>query len=78
MKNVLFVICNVFYYVLLCSIKNKAHIYVKLLFMPITPCAKKLTHISLTSGLWDIGKQYSPRCDGAERGLPSGTILFAY
>ena len=27
--------------------------------------------------LWDIGKQYSPRCDAAERGVPSGTILFA-
>ena len=27
--------------------------------------------------LWDIGKQYSPRCDAAERGVPSGAILFA-
>ena len=25
----------------------------------------------------DIGKQYSPRCDAAERGVPSGAILFA-
>ena len=24
-----------------------------------------LTHISLVSLLWDIGKQYSPRCDAA-------------
>ena len=27
--------------------------------------------------LWDIGKQYSPRCDAAECGVPSGAILFA-
>ena len=36
-----------------------------------------LTHLSLVSLLWDIGKQYSPRCDAAERGVPSGAILFA-
>ena len=36
-----------------------------------------LTHISLASLLWDIGKQNSPRCDAAERGVPSGAILFA-
>ena len=36
-----------------------------------------LTHISLGSLLWDIGKQYSPRCDAADRGVPSGAILFA-
>ena len=40
--------------------------------------ATKLTHISLASFLRDIGKQYSPRCDAAERGVPSGAILFAY
>ena len=28
--------------------------------------------------LWDIGKQNSPRCDAAERGVPSGAILFAW
>ena len=37
------------------------------------PISKKLeirlTHLSLTSFLWDIGKQNSPRCDAA--------ILFA-
>ena len=38
----------------------------------------KLTHLSLASLLWDIGKQYSPRCDAAEPGVPSGAILFAY
>ena len=27
--------------------------------------------------LWDIGKQNSARCDAAERGVPSGAILFA-
>ena len=36
-----------------------------------------LTHISLASRLWDIGKLYSPRCDAAERGVPSGAILIA-
>ena len=36
-----------------------------------------LTRLSLSSLLWDIGKQNSPRCDAAERGVPSGTILFA-
>ena len=36
-----------------------------------------LTHLSLASLLWDISKQNSPRCDAAERGVPSGTILFA-
>ena len=36
-----------------------------------------LTHLSLASRLWDIGKQNSPRCDAAERGVPSGDILFA-
>ena len=25
-----------------------------------------------------IGKQHSPRCDAAERGVPSGAILFAW
>ena len=28
--------------------------------------------------LWDIGKQNSPGCDDAKRGVPSGAILFAY
>ena len=36
-----------------------------------------LTHISLASHLWDIGKQFSPRCDGANRGVPSAANLFA-
>ena len=36
-----------------------------------------LTHMSLASFLWDIGKQYSPRCDAAEHSVPSGDILFA-
>ena len=34
-------------------------------------------HTLLTVPLWDIGKQYSPRCDAAERGVPSGAIPFA-
>ena len=36
-----------------------------------------LTHLSLASFQWDIGKQYSPRCDAAEHGIPSGAILCA-
>ena len=36
-----------------------------------------LTHLSLASFLWDIGKQNSPRCDPTECGVPSGAILFA-
>ena len=36
-----------------------------------------LTHLSMASPLWGIGKQHSPRCDAAERGVPSGAILFA-
>ena len=36
-----------------------------------------VTHLSLVSFLWDIGKQYSPRCDAAKSGVPSGAILFA-
>ena len=28
--------------------------------------------------LRDKGKQNSPRCDAAKRGVPSGAILFAY
>ena len=35
------------------------------------------THLSLASFLWDMGKQHSPRWDAAERGVPSGAILFA-
>ena len=38
---------------------------------------RTLTHLSLASLLWDIGKQNSPRWDAAERGVPSGAILFA-
>ena len=37
-----------------------------------------LTYLTLASILWDIGKQYIPRCDAAECGVPSGAILFAY
>ena len=37
-----------------------------------------LTHISLASSVRDIGKQNSPRCDAAKRGVASGAILFAF
>ena len=37
----------------------------------------RLTHLSLASLLWDIGKQNNPRCDATIRSVPSGAILFA-
>ena len=37
-----------------------------------------LTHISLASFLWEIGKQCRSRSDAAERGVSSGSPLFAY
>ena len=42
-----------------------------------SPVCTVLNHLSLPSLLWVIGKQKSPRCDAAERGVPSGAILFA-
>ena len=36
-----------------------------------------LVHLILASLLWDIGKQNSPVCDAAKRGVPSEAILFA-
>ena len=36
-----------------------------------------LSHLRLASLLCDKGKQHSPRCEAAERGVPSGAILFA-
>ena len=35
------------------------------------------SHLSMESLLCDMGKQNSPRCDAAERSVPSGAILFA-
>ena len=52
------------YNVSLCQIKRTQGLY-------------KLTLLRLASFLWAIGKQHSPRCDAAERGVPSGAILFA-
>ena len=37
-----------------------------------------LTHISLSSFLWDICKQNRPRYDAANCVVPSGVIQFAY
>ena len=34
-----------------------------------------LTHLSLASFLWDIGKQHSPRCDAPDV-TPQNAILF--
>ena len=37
-----------------------------------------ITHTCISLAfLWDMGKQYSPRCDAAECGVTSGAILFA-
>ena len=35
-----------------------------------------LTHLSLASLLWDIGKQNSPRCDAAEHFKPVNDLVF--
>ena len=46
----------------------------------LVDCCKQifeLTHLSLASFLSYIGKQYSPRCDAAQRDVPSGAIIFA-
>ena len=49
-----------------------------ILYPDVPRCFEYLTHLSLASLLWDIGKQNSPRWDAAaERGVPSGAILFA-
>ena len=40
-------------------------------------CCHKLTHISLMSILWDIGKQCKTRSDAAKYGVWSGSPLFA-
>ena len=44
-------------------------------FVCLFVCFFFLTHLSLAFLLWDIGKQNSPRCDAAERGVTSGAIL---
>ena len=46
--------------------------------MFLVPMGQVLTHISLASFLWDIGKQISPRCDAAKHDVPSGISLFAF
>ena len=50
------------------------------LFFPIIHrmCINVLTHISLASHFWDICKQRRPRSDAAERGVWSGSSLFAH
>ena len=63
------VISVLFYRMILCpKTSNKCYGILRLV---------QLTHLSLASLLWDIGKQSSPRCDAAKRGVPSGAILFA-
>ena len=41
-------------------------------------CLALLTHISLASFSWNIGKQNIPRCDAPNNGVPSVATLFAY
>ena len=53
-------------------IRNGLHVGAMLIVI-----IQRLTHLSLASLLLDIGKQNSPRCDAAERGVPSGAIMFA-
>ena len=43
----------------------------KYMYFDLIMYACTLTHLILASFLWDIGKQHSPRCDAAERGVPS-------
>ena len=47
---------------------NACNVYLKMM---------QINTFKLLSYFWDIGKQYSPRCDAAECGVPSGAILFA-
>ena len=42
------------------------------------PAPSYLTHTSLASFLWVIGKQCKPRPDAAECGIWSGSPMFAY
>ena len=42
----------------------------KMLILLTEKFADALTHLSLASLLLDKGKQNSPRCDAAERGVP--------
>ena len=58
------------------------HSSVTLVTLKIRPRSTKpihiLTNISLASFLWDKGKLRKPRSDAAERGVWSGSPLFAY
>ena len=47
-------------------------------FSLLTSSVRALTRISFPSFLWDKGKQYRPRSDAAQRGVWSGSPLFAY
>ena len=53
--------------------KKKKHVHVALALR-----RQLLTHISLASFLWDIGKQCKTRSNAAKRGVWSGSPLFAY
>ena len=55
--------------ILLANLCSRQHLYASFCL---------LTHLSLASFLWDIGKQCRPRSDTAERGVLSGSSLFAY
>ena len=43
--------------------------------LPLGGLKNTLTHISLASFLWDIGKLYRARSDAANPGICSGSLL---
>ena len=54
-----------------CALKEKSEEFKDIIKIGRTHTQVCFTHI------WDIGKQYSPRCYHAERNIPSMAILFA-
>ena len=42
---------------------------------PISFHTNVLTHLSLASFLWGMGKRNSPRCDATDSSVPSGAML---
>ena len=67
--------------VIFTAVKNRCILHGRVFVLPSMASINdrlNLTHISLASFLWDIGKQNCPRWDAAKCGVPSGAILFAY
>ena len=57
------------------TVSKPAQLHYIIAFERLTLC---LTHIRLVPFLLDTGKEKSPRCDAAKRGVYSGSILFPY